>query len=78
VGTWEQPLTVYSKEQSLRTGDADELKFGEEQGGIGSASAAHEVARFVTLARPLIEARNSLGGRGGAAKAKPRRLYIFF
>jgi hypothetical protein len=45
VGTWEQPLTVYGKEQSLRKSDADELKFGEEQGGIGSASAAHEVAR---------------------------------
>jgi hypothetical protein len=74
VGTWEQPLTVYSKEQSLRKSDADELKFGEEQGGIGSASAAHKVARLVYSARLLLEARNSLGGRRGAAKAKPRRL----
>ena len=75
-GTWEQPMTVYGKEQSLRKGDAGELKFGEEQGGIGSASAAHEVARPCIFARPVIAARNSLGGRRGAARAKPRRLLL--
>jgi hypothetical protein len=76
VGTWEQPLTVYSKEQSLRTGDADELKFGEEQGGIGSASAAHAVARLV-IPRDCCSKLETVSGDAGVQRKQNPDVYIF-
>ena len=58
-------MTVYGKEQSLRTGDADELKFGEEQGGIAERFCrALNSAANQYIARLLLTARNSLGGCG--------------
>ena len=55
-------MTMYGKEQSLRLGDAAELKFSEKQGGIGSVS------------RPLLEVRNSPRDAG----VEPRRLFSVF
>jgi hypothetical protein len=45
--------------------------YADEQGEIGSASAAHEVARHHESARPVIEARNSHLGAGVERKGSP-------
>ena len=70
MGRCVQPIAGSGKEQSLRKGDADELKFGEERGGIGSASAAYAVTRLVIFARLVLEVPIPLAWacRGGAER----------
>ncbi len=71
AGTRMQPAAIYGKEQSLRLGDGAELEFGDEQGGIGSASDAHAVARIEASARPLLKARNSPRDAGVERERNP-------